>query len=257
MVIKQFNCAAFLGFRNVIGPNGSNSDSETSDFAGVVMLKKYYSLIYKHLFHHVSLWEKVFLGPIVSRDIVITQFGRYVKLTSQLAAVLGVLWCCAAHWICMVVFPPMAPPTSSHSAHRLYIVMTSRISTLFLARGKFYKHKTSMDQKFITERVITDVVCSSRRHGNSFTDVSFITAVYGENAFWAARGFFAAIPRVATGKNWLQDWAIQLLLDIHGNHGDIKEHSCQSLWSFKEKDTKKEKKETKWRTSEGADTWRV
>jgi len=47
-----------------------------------------------------------------------------------------------------------------------------------------------MDQKFIIERVIIDLVCSWRCPVNSFTDVSFIMVVYGENAFWAAGGFF-------------------------------------------------------------------
>ena len=64
-----------------------------------------------------------------------------------------------------------------------------------------------MNQKFIIERVIIDVVCSSRCPVNSFTDICFTVVVYGENPFWAAGGFFAAIPRVAAGKNWLQGWA--------------------------------------------------
>lgn len=75
--------------------------------------------------------------------------------------------------------------------------MTSR-------QEKFYKHKTSTDQKFITERVIIDVVCSSRRLVNSLTGVTFIMVVFGENAFWVLGGFFIAIPRVTTGKNCLQ-----------------------------------------------------
>ena len=73
----------------MIGPNGSNSDSETSHFAGVVMLKKNYPLIYGRLFHNVSLWEKVFLGPVASRDDVIPRFGHYVKFASRLGAVPG------------------------------------------------------------------------------------------------------------------------------------------------------------------------
>ena len=89
MGIKHFNRAALLGFRNMIGPNESNSDSETSHFAGVAMLKKMYPLIYGRLFLSVSLWETVFLGPIVSRDVVITRFGRCVKLASQPRAVPG------------------------------------------------------------------------------------------------------------------------------------------------------------------------
>lgn len=46
-------------------------------------------------------------------------------------------------------------------AHRLYTVMTSQFLNHFSAWGKFYKFKTSMDQKFIAERVINDLVCSS------------------------------------------------------------------------------------------------
>ena len=67
----------------MIGPNGFNSDSETSHFAGFVTLRKMYPLIYRRLFHNVSLWEKVFLGQRASRDVVITWFGRYVKLASK------------------------------------------------------------------------------------------------------------------------------------------------------------------------------
>ena len=61
---KQFNRAVLLGFWNVIGPNGFNSDSETSHFAEVVTLRKMYLLIYRRLFHNVSLWEKVFLVSV-------------------------------------------------------------------------------------------------------------------------------------------------------------------------------------------------
>ena len=61
-----------------------------------------------------------------------------------------------------------------------------------------------MNQKLIIERVIIDLVCSWRFPVNSFTDIFFTMVVYGENAFWATGGFFAAILQVATGKNWLQ-----------------------------------------------------
>ena len=47
---------------NVIGPKGSNSDSETNHFIGSVMLRNNYPLLYKHFFHNVSLSEKVFGG---------------------------------------------------------------------------------------------------------------------------------------------------------------------------------------------------
>lgn len=49
---------------------------------------------------------------------------------------------------------------------------------LFLAWGNFYKYKTSMEQKFLIEIVIINLVCS-------LTDVSFIMVVYGENALGA------------------------------------------------------------------------
>lgn len=35
----------------------------------------------------------------------------------------------AAHWICKIGFPLLAPPTTSNSAHRLYILMMSLIIT--------------------------------------------------------------------------------------------------------------------------------
>lgn len=35
----------------------------------------------------------------------------------------------AAHWICKIGFPLLAPPTTSRSAHRLYILMMSLIIT--------------------------------------------------------------------------------------------------------------------------------
>lgn len=74
--------------------------------------------------------------------------------------------------------------------------------SLFWALGKLYnnKYKTSVDQKFIIERIIINLVCSSRCPVNSFTDVSLIMVADGENVFWVTRGFFVAIPQVATGK---------------------------------------------------------
>ena len=38
--------------------------------------KKYWTLFYRHFFHNVSLWQKVFLGNSASQDDVITQFGH-------------------------------------------------------------------------------------------------------------------------------------------------------------------------------------
>lgn len=41
------------------------------------------------------------------------------------------------------------------------------------------------------ERVmIINLICSSRCHLNSFTDISLKVVVYGDNAFWAAVEFF-------------------------------------------------------------------
>lgn len=49
-------------------------------------------------------------------------------------------------------FATLAPLMSSCSAHRLYIVMTAQIFELvFLARGKFCKYKTSMDQNSLLQ----------------------------------------------------------------------------------------------------------
>lgn len=60
---------------------------------------------------------------------------------------------------------------------------------LIWVRGKFYKYETSMDQKFIMERLITDPACSSGC------------------AFWAEGEFLSAMPQVATGRNGKQSWA--------------------------------------------------
>ena len=60
--IKQSHFAALLDFPNVIRPNESNPESETSHFAGVWM--------------HVSDLKKVFLDPMASCDGVIPLFGH-------------------------------------------------------------------------------------------------------------------------------------------------------------------------------------
>lgn len=72
-----------LDFKNVISPNGSNPHSETSHFVWVVMLKKSYPLIYRHLFPNESLSEKYLFCSMASHDrpeVVVTWFGHYVKL---------------------------------------------------------------------------------------------------------------------------------------------------------------------------------
>ena len=50
MRINRFNCAALLDFPNVIRPNESNPDTETSHFAAVWSLKEMYPWGYKRLF---------------------------------------------------------------------------------------------------------------------------------------------------------------------------------------------------------------
>ena len=63
MVIKQY---ALPEFRNLIGLNGSNLSAD--------------------LQMSFSQWKSVgrrLFGPIPSRDVVITQFGHYVKLASK------------------------------------------------------------------------------------------------------------------------------------------------------------------------------
>ena len=49
-----------------------------------------------------------------------------------------------------------------------------------------------MDQTFVLESVIIDLVCSSWCPVNSFTDAAFVMAVYVENALGAAGEFFTA-----------------------------------------------------------------
>lgn len=58
MGIKLSNPLALLDFPNFTGQKGSNSDSETSHFAGVVTLPKMYPPLYRSFFLEVSLWEK-------------------------------------------------------------------------------------------------------------------------------------------------------------------------------------------------------
>ena len=66
-----------------------------------------------------------------------------------------------------------------------------------------------MDQKLVTETVITEHVFSLRRLVNSFTDVSFLMVANGEKVFWAAgiflKNFFGATSQLATEINW-QQW---------------------------------------------------
>lgn len=59
--IKWFNCTTLPDFGNVIGPNGSNSDSETDYFTEVEILKKMCDL-QTSLLWHKSI-GKILFGP--------------------------------------------------------------------------------------------------------------------------------------------------------------------------------------------------
>lgn len=50
MGMKLFYRAALLDFANVVGPNGSNSNSETTRFVEVVTLKKFFPPFYRCFF---------------------------------------------------------------------------------------------------------------------------------------------------------------------------------------------------------------
>ena len=83
--IKRSKLAALLDFPNVIRPNESRPDDETSRIAAVWMVKK----INRSLFPHVSEWEKVFLAHVASCELIMQRFGHYVKLTSMVGVVPG------------------------------------------------------------------------------------------------------------------------------------------------------------------------
>lgn len=88
------------------------------------------------------------------------------------------------------------PATSSRSSHRPYIVMTSQIfKSPFSTRETFHKYQTSRDQKFIIERVISDLLVV---RGVLSTVYRFL---FGQTAFWAAGDISAAIPWVSKIRN--------------------------------------------------------
>jgi len=92
MGIKWFNLAAILDFPNVIGPNCSNPDSKISHSVGVVMLNKMCPSIYRCLLP--SVWQKVFWGPIASRDGLEScnsTVWQRIKLASQPRTLPGAL----------------------------------------------------------------------------------------------------------------------------------------------------------------------
>lgn len=84
MGIKQFNLVALLDFLNCIGSNGPTYNTEMSHFAGVVM--------HSCFFDNVSLWEKQFLGPDASQEVVITKFDHSEHWLQSLLLFLGA-WC--------------------------------------------------------------------------------------------------------------------------------------------------------------------
>lgn len=86
---KMINRAALLDIPNVFGPDGSNSESETSNFAGIMTLKKMYPLFYSRLFRNVSRWEKVFFGPRGITWHCNTTFGHYKILPQISVHILG------------------------------------------------------------------------------------------------------------------------------------------------------------------------
>ena len=76
-----------LDFTNVIGPNGSNSDSKISDVMGVVKLKNNYPLLYSCSFSHY-VQRKCFWGPAFqSKKLVdvLIDFSTSVKVPTDMA----------------------------------------------------------------------------------------------------------------------------------------------------------------------------
>ena len=59
------------------------------------MLKKKFPLSYRHVFPHLSQWEKVSLGPLASRDEVIPLFGHYENCLQHPALIPGRQTCSA------------------------------------------------------------------------------------------------------------------------------------------------------------------
>lgn len=105
-------------------------------------------------------------------------------------------------------------PTSSPLAYRLYIAMMTSwnfVLLLFLARGKFSKYRTSMNQTFIIERIIIDFDCRTR------------CPVKGK------RVFFAPIAWLTIGKTWLQaeqQCPILALITQHGHGSNAYNNPC-------------------------------
>ena len=81
MRLKQLNQDFKIVIRLYASVIINNSNSETSYFAGVVMLKKMYMypLIYRRQFHNgkSNFWS------VSALDVVITQFGHSVKFASK------------------------------------------------------------------------------------------------------------------------------------------------------------------------------
>lgn len=86
MGIKQFNCVPHLNFPNVIRPNESNFDSETSHFTEVVMLKNCICWNADLSFTMWVYWD-IFWGPSSIMWHCNWTFGHYVRSASKPNAV--------------------------------------------------------------------------------------------------------------------------------------------------------------------------
>lgn len=69
---------------------------------------------------------------------------------------------------------------------------------------KFNKYKTSIDEKFIIERVITDLVWGLRCPINCFTDVCFMMVVYVNIVMLAFSSKYNLTDRVIVDSNPLK-----------------------------------------------------
>ena len=86
------------------------------------------------------------------------------------------------------------------------VMMLQTFKSFFSAWGNFfYKYRTTMDQKFILGRVI-NLVWSSLCPVNSLTVLSFIIAVYLENALECRANFGCNTSKATAPDSW-QGWA--------------------------------------------------
>ncbi len=111
-----------------------------------------------------------------------------------------------------IIPTPRPTQESLHGLWTLYAVTLLILKSLFSAHRKFYKHKTSRDQKLIKEKVIIELICCSRWTVSSFTDVSSAIVACG-----------GAVPRVAAMSVWKQSRAVSF------NQGFIVVLWCRSI----------------------------